>query len=150
MSTIIKEIDFKEVLFFWENFLWKGRKSKITPTHAMGYKRGTFNLQDPRPVFFGAFYDNQCVGVNSCYSTNEFEFRSRGLWVNPTHRGLGISKKLLKAAIDHASSCQGEMIWSMPRESALYAYLSVGFEKTSDFFDEGVEFGPNCYVRMTL
>ena len=43
-----------------------------------------------------------------------------------------------------------KMIWSMSRKSALPAYLSVGYEQTTDFFNEGVEFGPNCYVRMEL
>ena len=41
-------------------------------------------------------------------------------------------------------------IWSLPRKSALSVYEKYGFIKTSDFFDERVEFGPNCYVKKEL
>ena len=38
------------------------------------------------------------------------------------------------------------MIWSIPRKSALPAYAKFGFETVGDYFDEGMEFGPNIYV----
>ena len=58
---------------------------------------------------------------------------------------------LLNKAIRYANKeWNAKMIWSMSRKSALPAYLSVGYEQTTDFFNEGVEFGPNCYVRMEL
>ena len=72
-------------------------------------------------------------------------------WGSPEHRGKGISKLLLNKAIRYANKeWNAKMIWSKWRESALAAYLSVGYEQTTDFFNEGVEFGPNCYVRMEL
>ena len=42
------------------------------------------------------------------------------------------------------------MIWSIPRKSALSAYTKFGFETIGNFFDEGMEFGPNIYVTKEL
>jgi len=41
-------------------------------------------------------------------------------------------------------------LWTIPRQSSWPAYKNVGFIQTSDWFSEGVEFGPNCYASMTL
>jgi hypothetical protein len=38
----------------------------------------------------------------------------------------------------------------MPRKTALLAYNKVGFKMIGDWFDEGVEFGPNCLAIMKL
>ena len=69
--------------------------------------------------------------------------RSRGLWVHPEFRNLGISKILLNAVIDTAYT---EYVWSVPKESALKAYESVGFVRKSEFFD--TENGNNCIVIL--
>jgi len=42
------------------------------------------------------------------------------------------------------------MIWSIPRQSALLAYTKFGFNTVGDYFDEGMEFGPNIYVTKDL
>ena len=41
-------------------------------------------------------------------------------------------------------------IWTMPRQSAMPFYARCGFERTTDFFDEGVEFGPNCFAKKHI
>jgi hypothetical protein len=42
------------------------------------------------------------------------------------------------------------MLWTMARKNSLFAYKNFGFVQVSEFFTEGVEFGPNCYMRKRL
>lgn len=102
------------------------------------------------PSFWGVYEDNKIVGVNSGFRTDVHDYRSRGIWVDPQYRGQGIASLLFDALFVQAFEEQCTMCWSIPRQSALRAYTSVGFVQTSDFFDEGMEFGPNCYVCKML
>ena len=43
-----------------------------------------------------------------------------------------------------------EIIWSIPRKSALKSYTKFGFETVGNYFDEGMEFGPNIYVKKEI
>ena len=148
---IIKQVNFETVLPIWENNLWINRKDPIKPTNNICYLGGRDKLiNDQPPVFFAVYDGNTIVGVNSGFPTLHEGFRSRGIWVNPTHRKKGAGAMLLNAVIDYARQQGYSYAWSMPRQSALSAYTSVGFKQTSDFFDEGVEFGPNCFVRIDL
>ena len=40
-------------------------------------------------------------------------------------------------------------MWTVPRQSAMPAYKSVGFVQESDWFDDG-QFGPNCIASKYL
>lgn len=148
---IIKQVNFETVLPIWENQLWPNRKDPVKPTNNLQYLGGRDKLiSEQLPVFFAVFDGNCIVGVNSGLPTLHGGFRSRGIWVDPAYRKKGVGAMLLNAVIDYARSNGYSYAWSMPRQSALHAYTSVGYIQTSDFFDEGVEFGPNCFVRIDL
>ena len=147
----IKIVDFETILPVWEEKLWPNRKDPIKPTNNISYLGGRDKrISSQTPVFFAAYNGDNIVGVNSGFPSMEGSFRSRGLWVDPTCRGQGIGNGLLQAVVDYATEHGYKYAWSMPRQSALPCYLSVGFEQTSEFFDKGVEFGPNCFVRIEL
>jgi GNAT superfamily N-acetyltransferase len=147
----IKEVNFDFIFEIWSQHLWPNRKSKICPVSSVGYNHNKCLYEDKSPYFYGAFLDEECIGVNSCIKTGDQEFRSRGLWVFPEHRKKGVSKLLLNEAINYAKCVRnGKMIWSLPRKTSIFAYLSVGYVQTTNFFNEGVEFGPNCFVKIDL
>jgi GNAT superfamily N-acetyltransferase len=77
-------------------------------------------------------------------------YRSRGIWVDPVYRGKGVAGILFCELEGQAMKEQCKSIWSVPREKALPSYVKYGFKQTSDFFNEGMEFGPNCYVIKEL
>lgn len=149
----IKSCDFGEVLPMWRDYLWVGRKTDILGTNPLkfmgGYDR-EYHLSG-EPVFWKITDDEQkIVGVNSGLST-ERSFRSRGLWVAGAYRGQGLSGWLFAAVEEEAQKRGAEFIWSLPRLSALPAYLAFGFKQCSNVIDDAtVEFGPNCFVRKDL
>ena len=96
------------------------------------------------PTFFGVFDQGKLVGVNSGHKTKDDEYRSRGLWVDPICRGKKIAKILLQACINKSIDEGCSIVWTLPRQTSMPAYKSVGFEKESDWFNEGVLYGPNC------
>jgi GNAT superfamily N-acetyltransferase len=96
------------------------------------------------PTFFGVFDQDKLVGVNSGHRTKDNEYRSRGLWVDPDYRGKKIGKILLQSTINKGVEEGCDLIWTLPRQSSMPAYSSVGFEKQSDWISEGMEYGPNC------
>lgn len=149
-------ITWGEVLPIWRDQLWVGRQSPIEPCSAMTFMgHGTEYSHEPSymdelPFFIGAFDDNHLVGVNSGHPTGT-SFRSRGIWVDPDYRGSGIAKSLYTRTIRHARNRRFSHIWALPRGGASLAlHERLGFIKCSDFFDQDMEFGPNCYVSLTL
>lgn len=149
---MVEKSTFDTIIIYWKNNLWPDRKSKIKPMSSMIYLGG-FDMSIYKkyvPTFFIATVDNKIVGVNSGHRTSKFSYRSRGIWVDPNYRNRGISQKLFSAIKDTAIKENCNNIWSVPRKKALSVYEKFGFNRTSDFFDEGMEFGPNCYVLMKL
>jgi len=148
----IKKSSFSVILTYWKNKLWPNRKSKIEPLSHMTYLGGFDEsiYEKYTPSFFIAIENDKIVGVNSGHRTSATSFRSRGIWVDPNYRNRGISQKLFTAIKETAIKENCDKIWSIPRKTALPVYEKFGFNRTSDFFDEGMEFGPNCYVLMKL
>jgi len=148
---------FDNIYDLWNEGLWPNRVSKIEDRSALSFdvilwkKYGNISITKQReriweykPTFWVVRENNKIIGVNSGFKTNENIYRSRGLYVIPEKRGQGISRMLLKLTIETAKKEECEVIWTMPRKSALPAYESVGFNKIGGWIDEGVEFGPNC------
>jgi len=147
----IVAISFEEILPVWTNNLWAGRKSKIKPTNGLKFLGGfDKEIEKNSPTFFGAFDDKKLIGVNSGHVTNDFEYRSRGIFVFPQYRRQGISQELFKAIEKQAIKEKKNTLWSMPRLSSLKAYEKFGFSVVSREFDDNVEFGPNCFVVKLL
>ena len=143
----IEHITFDEILPFWK-ILWSHIDFEITPKHPRlllkGYDERIIVNYNWKPTFFGVIKDDQIVGVNSGFRTNDDQYRSRGLFVIPELRMNGIATKLLQAVYDQAKKEECKIIWSYPRYEAIHVYLKFGFQKVSCF--ETNEFGTNCYV----
>ena len=146
-------VEFEDILPIWQNKLWPNRKSPIKPMSSMQYQGG-FDMSvydNYEPTFFAVYnVVNEIIGVNSGHRTTEDLYRSRGIWVDPRYRKLGVSGVLFCELHGQAMQEGCTAIWSIPRKDALPAYEKYGFKQTSDFFDEGMEFGPNCYVYKDL
>jgi GNAT superfamily N-acetyltransferase len=101
-------------------------------------------------VFWGAFVNGSLVGCNSGHKCDEEYFRSRGIYIEPEYRGNGIASSLLNTTCAYASSVGCKYVWCMPRDGSHIVHKKVGFEITSPWFNENMEYGPNCYARKTL
>ena len=146
-------VDFETVLPIWKEKLWPNRTSPIKPMSSMKYLGGyDMSIYEKyQPTFFVVYnVVGEIVGVNSGHRTSDKLYRSRGIWVDPRYRKKGISGVLFCELYGQAMKENCTALWSIPRQSALPAYEKYGFEKTSEFFDEGMEFGPNCYVYKEL
>ena len=155
-EKLITKISFKEISQIWQTKLWPDRVSPIETHSAMTwpfdgnpieYDMDIFNYT---PSFYGVHIKGELVGVNSGHRTKEDVYRSRGIWVNPTYRRDGLAQLLYCITETQASREGCNMIWSIPRKSAIGAYTSAGFETVGNYFDEGMEFGPNIYVKKEI
>lgn len=146
----VEEISWNELLPIWQNKLWPGRLSAIDPASALAYPSGIDMKNKQFIPTYLAIKTNKIVAVNSIVMCNDGGARSRGLWVDPDCRGQGLAKTILQETINIAIENGAKYVWTMPRQSALPVYMSVGFEQTSDWFDKSVEFGPNCYAIKVL
>jgi GNAT superfamily N-acetyltransferase len=144
------EITFEEILPVWREHLWNGRLSDIKPMSSMTLDRQyDMSIYEKYVPYFCAVVDGkEILGVNSCHQTGNTEFRSRGIYIFPEHRGKGVSKKLFNFVKEKALENNCSTIWSLPRLTALTAYKAAGFEECSEVINEGVEFGPNVYVKL--
>jgi GNAT superfamily N-acetyltransferase len=146
----IRKITFEEVLSFWKQ-LWcpKNDIQKRSGTLLLfGFDKNIITDDNIEVTYFGVSINNKIVGVNSGFSPRPFEYRSRGLYVLPKYRKQGISQKLLRATEDEGKKKGYIILWSMPRKSALSAYLKFGFKILSEFYDG--EFGKNCFVMKVI
>ena len=152
--SAVQQITFEQILPIWENKLWPNRVSKIETHSAMTWPSShpnqpyDINVFTYPVYFFGSYQSNKLIGVNSGHLTSPTEFRSRGLWVDPEFRGMGLAKQLLEATIQQAIHSNASLIWSLPRVSSLHAYTSAGFTTVGEIINEGVEFGPNIYCYL--
>lgn len=148
----VREIDFNTIYTVWHDKLWPGRLSPIRPISSMRYLGGyDMDIYKFEPTFFGAYFGtHRLVGVNSGFETGDGWYRSRGIWVDPSAGGQGIGRALMEATEAKARSKGCTVMWTIPRQSAMPFYAKCGFERTSEWFDEGVEFGPNCYATKAL
>lgn len=133
-------ISWKTILGVWQKELWPNRASAIETHSAMTWPyentqpEHDMRVFDYTPYFIGV-YDNQIlVGVNSGHRTSANHFRSRGLWVHPKYRRQGISQILFQLTEEAAQLEGANMIWSVPRKTALPAYQRAGFETVGGFF----------------
>lgn len=150
-SVELKEIQFEEVLSIWERHLWPNRTSPIKPMSSMTYD-GDHDMSiysKFKPTFFGAYHNNQLIGVNSGHRTDRDYYRSRGLYVCTDYRQNGIATLLLTTTIDQARKENCKFVWTCPRLVSMKAYKKAGFRQVSSW-DYSMEFGPNCYCIKDL
>lgn len=136
---IYKKITFEEVFPVWNEKLWLNRKSPIESHSAMAWPfeglvdEYDMSIFDYPATFIGAYDNNKLVGVNSGHKTSDLHYRSRGLWVDPEYRRQGIAQMLFALLENQAVVEQTEMMWSLPRKSALTAYQHFGFRTVGDY-----------------
>ncbi len=158
----IEDVTFDEVYPIWKDKLWPGRISRFDQislftirdnnlVKELGVKKfkNTVNFYAVKYISDYVLKKETIVGVNSSVFTGLGLYRSRGLWIQPDHRGLGLSKILLNYAITKGKEQNCHTIWSLPRKESLPMYESVGFKKQGNWIDD-VEFGPNCIVTRPI
>ena len=138
----IIHLSYKEIFFYWKNFLWVDRNTPIWPESKMTIDR-KFSDDIEKPTFYGLESNGIVIGVNSVHRVDN-TIRSRGLWVNPEFRKQGLGEKLLRHGIQLAD---GKLIWSYPREEAIRVYLNAGFEICSEKIIDHVDHKSNYYVK---
>lgn len=138
--TMLIELSYDEISEFWlcedmwgkklfpgrtsENLYYDGSKS------SGGIDKRQRDVRWSKPYFYGARVNGKIVGVNSFYRSTETSCRSRGLYVVPDYRGVGIGAFLLQYAIEQNTDKGFDYIWSMPRSSAVWTYQQAGFSIT--------------------
>ena len=133
-------ISFEQIVRIWQNELWPDRQSPIETHSAMTWpyswpeKEIDMEIFNYDATFFGVFSKQKLIGVNSGHKSSEVEYRSRGIWVDPAFRKTGVSQLLFEMTEDQATAEGCEMIWSIPRKTALKAYTKFGFQTVGDYF----------------
>lgn len=151
----IELIEFESVLAHWSEYLWPNRDSEIKPMSSMVINDGAnidYDMsiyQKYTPIFLGYYQDNTLVGVNSGHKTSDYDFRSRGLYVDPIVRGQGIGVALLEETVNIGRYLSCNYCWSLPRKQALKTYLRSGFTQKGQFFSTETS-DENCYAVATL
>ena len=148
-------IDFDTIYQVWSTELWPDRISLIETHSAMTWPFGNptnaydMNIFKYKATFFGVYLDGILIGVNSGHKTSNTLYRSRGLWVDPKHRKNGIAQILFEMTETQARKEICDVIWSIPRKTALPAYQRFGFNTVGGFF--GTETSDaNIYVFKNL
>jgi GNAT superfamily N-acetyltransferase len=150
-----EKITFEQILPVWQTHLWPDRTSTIETHSAMTWpyswpdKEIDMNIFQYTASFWAVFDGERIVGVNSGHRSSEVEYRSRGIWVDPDYRGQGIATMLFNLLKNQAVTEGCEMIWSIPRKTALSAYTKAGFMTVGDFLETETS-DANIYAIMRL
>lgn len=104
---------------------------------------------------YGAFQGHKLVGIVSIFHeahpdiadrSGEQQWRLRGMATDEAVRGTGAGSALLTAAINHAVTRHGQVLWCNARTPAVGFYQRHGFEVISDEF-EIEPIGPHYVMR---
>lgn len=148
MEISIRRISFEEICPVWADHLWPDRVSKIENNSQIVFNKHPYEYNSEylysEFIGFGAYIDNELVGVNSCHVTG-ISLRSRGLYVFPKFRSLGIGCRLLNETINTGSHKGLMFTWSMPRKSSISTYAKAGFGRCSEWFETETS-DNNCFV----
>ena len=89
--------------------------------------------EDNHGYHFGAFIDNELVGVVSLFQNGD-DFQFRKFAVDESVQGKGIGKTMLKHLMNFAINENAKRLWCNARVSAIEFYLKYGFEHTRQLF----------------
>lgn len=133
---MILEIDWETIQPIWTKNLWPNRTSAIETTSAMVYLGGIdgMNMHYP-PLFLGYYHLDLLAGVNSGHMCADGTYRSRGLYVFPEFRGMGIGSQLLTATVNQAKTLNAKLVWSLPRKTSWSTYRRAGFTLASEWHE---------------
>jgi len=151
----IIRLSFEQISSVWQNHLWPDRESPIESHSAMTWpfegnpQEYDMNVFNYPATFWGVYIDNKLVGVNSGHKTTDTQYRSRGIWVHPEYRKQGIAQNLFNMTKHQAVLEKTDMIWSLPRKTALPAYTKFGFQTVGDYIKTETS-DANIYVKLTF
>lgn len=151
----IIRLSFEQITNVWQNHLWPDRESPIESHSAMTWpfegnpQEYDMNVFNYPATFWGVYIDNKLVGVNSGHKTTDTQYRSRGIWVDPEYRKQGIAQNLFNMTKHQAVLEKADMIWSLPRKTALPAYTKFGFQTVGDYIKTETS-DANIYVKLTF
>lgn len=151
----IERLTFKHINDIWSTHLWPDRESAIESHSAMTWpfegnpEEYDMNVFNYPATFWGVYIDNKLVGVNSGHKTTDTQYRSRGIWVDPEYRKQGIAQNLFNMTKHQAVLEKADMIWSLPRKTALPAYTKFGFQTVGDYIKTETS-DANIYVKLIL
>lgn len=150
IKLMIKQINFSDIFPIWRSYLWPERQSKIESNSAMMFLSGydIYNM-NTNPTFFGYYLFDKLVGVNSGHMCNGLQYRSRGLYVFESYRGLGLGRELLLATIAQAKLENAKMIWSYPRKTSWKTYQNAGFRLVTDW-EQSETSNSNAYCILNF
>ncbi|GAB2974374.1 GNAT family N-acetyltransferase [Mucilaginibacter puniceus] len=89
--------------------------------------------EDNHGYHFGAFMDNELVGVVSLFKNGD-DFQFRKFAVDEPMQGKGIGETMLKHLINFALNENAKRLWCNARVTAIGFYLKYGFTHTGQFF----------------
>ncbi|MEO6524766.1 MAG: GNAT family N-acetyltransferase [Mucilaginibacter sp.] len=92
--------------------------------------------EDDDGYHFGAFTENQLVGVVSLFSKG-LDYQFRKFAIHPSGQGQGVGKALLDYVIAFAKAEGAERLWCNARVPAVGFYLKAGFKQTGELFSRG-------------
>jgi GNAT superfamily N-acetyltransferase len=151
----IIRLSFEQIISVWQNHLWPDRESPIESHSAMTWpfegnpQQYDMNVFNYPATFWGVYIDNKLVGVNSGHKTTDTQYRSRGIWVDPEYRKQGVAQNLFNMTKHQAVLEKADMIWSLPRKTALPAYERFGFSTVGGFIKTETS-DANIYVKLTF
>ena len=91
--------------------------------------------EDNHGYHFGAFLDNELVGVVSLFQNGD-DFQFRKFAVDESVQGKGIGKTMLQHLINFALNEKAKRLWCNARVTAIGFYLKHGFEHTGQSFSK--------------
>lgn len=146
---MILTVNFDYIKDFWKMNLWPDRKSEIESHSAMLLSK-QFDLKNfTYPAsFFIYIKDGEVAGCNSGHKCCDETYRSRGLFVYPQYRKMGIGTELLLTTVRQGKKENCNLIWSYPRFESWSTYKAAGFELISEWTD--TETGLNAYCSQSL
>ena len=151
----IIRLSFEQIISVWQNHLWPDRESPIESHSAMTWpfegnpEQYDMNVFNYPATFWGVYIDNKLVGVNSGHKTTDTQYRSRGIWVDPEYRKQGVAQNLFNMTEHRAILEKCNMIWSLPRKTALPAYERFGFSTVGGFIKTETS-DANIYVKKII
>ncbi|MBS1520913.1 MAG: GNAT family N-acetyltransferase [Bacteroidetes bacterium] len=111
---------------------WRLRQAVLYPDSKL-YEMELDEDQDG--IHFGAFTDNQLVGIISLFQTDK-SFQFRKLAILPEYQKMGIGNALLQRVEEFAESEGGTVIWCNARVSAIGFYIKAGYAHTGKLFSK--------------
>jgi GNAT superfamily N-acetyltransferase len=96
--------------------------------------------EDDDGYHFGAFTDDQLVGVVSLFSQG-LDFQFRKFAVHSSVQGQGVGKALLAYVTEFAKAEGAGRLWCNARVEAIGFYLKLGFKQNGETFSRnGIDY----------